>query len=259
MNVSDVCSAAAPEHGTHCLCQSCWLQHHSLHTSSVAMRAGSSEKPSLGAACVLAVLPTSHLLHVREADDPWPLSTLPPSGAPCVSAPRAVGLRGQCAHLQGRLVLELGAGCGLLGLLAAALGAHVMLTDLPCVLVSWSDASRRRSCAGRLRPWGDKCAGSFNLCGWLGVPAIRCFAAHQAVILPQIRLNVPDPDQAIDHACGSTPEKEAPPGPQLMEKLRSSCSMCNAARVTSPSACCRLPLQTTGILGLPHSKSDCSL
>jgi Lysine methyltransferase len=33
-------------------------------------------------------------------------------------------------------VLELGSGCGLVGLLAAALGAHTMLTDLPSVLVS---------------------------------------------------------------------------------------------------------------------------
>lgn len=47
-------------------------------------------------------------------------------------------------HLQGKRVLELGSGCGLVGLLAAALGAHTLLTDLPSVLVRRS--SRTSSC-----------------------------------------------------------------------------------------------------------------
>lgn len=33
-------------------------------------------------------------------------------------------------------MVELGAGCGLVGLVFACLGAHVLLTDLPHVLVS---------------------------------------------------------------------------------------------------------------------------
>ncbi len=37
--------------------------------------------------------------------------------------------------MQGKRVLELGAGCGLVGLVFAAMGAQVLLTDLPNVLV----------------------------------------------------------------------------------------------------------------------------
>jgi 2-polyprenyl-3-methyl-5-hydroxy-6-metoxy-1,4-benzoquinol methylase len=37
--------------------------------------------------------------------------------------------------MQGKRVIELGCGCGLVGLCLAALGAHVLLTDLPEPLV----------------------------------------------------------------------------------------------------------------------------
>ena len=40
-----------------------------------------------------------------------------------------------CA-VQGMHVVELGSGCGLVGLLLATLGAHVALTDLPMTMVS---------------------------------------------------------------------------------------------------------------------------
>lgn len=50
---------------------------------------------------------------------------------------------GACACAQGQRILELGCGCGLVGLVFAALGARVLLTDLaetqarpePCILV----------------------------------------------------------------------------------------------------------------------------
>ena len=38
---------------------------------------------------------------------------------------------GACACAQGQRILELGCGCGLVGLVFAALGARVLLTDLP--------------------------------------------------------------------------------------------------------------------------------
>ena len=38
--------------------------------------------------------------------------------------------------MQDKRVIELGAGCGLVGLVFAAHGAHVLLTDLPNVVVS---------------------------------------------------------------------------------------------------------------------------
>ena len=42
--------------------------------------------------------------------------------------------RGQ-HYMQGKHVIELGCGCGLVGLCLAAHGAHVLLTDLPEPLV----------------------------------------------------------------------------------------------------------------------------
>lgn len=52
-------------------------------------------------------------------------------------------------------MLELGSGCGLVGLLAAALGAHTLLTDLPSVLVRGCglccDTSRCATCAANHR------------------------------------------------------------------------------------------------------------
>lgn len=47
-------------------------------------------------------------------------------------------LRAHPCHLlpQGKRVLELGCGCGLVGLVFASLGADVLLTDLPDTMVS---------------------------------------------------------------------------------------------------------------------------
>ncbi len=40
--------------------------------------------------------------------------------------------------MKGRHVVELGSGCGLVGLLLATLGAHVALTDLPKTMVRFA-------------------------------------------------------------------------------------------------------------------------
>lgn len=48
--------------------------------------------------------------------------------------------------MKGKRVIELGAGCGLVGLVFAALGATVLLTDLPDVLVR--SATGERVCYG---------------------------------------------------------------------------------------------------------------
>ncbi len=44
--------------------------------------------------------------------------------------------------MQGKRVLELGCGCGLVGLCFAALGADVLLTDLPDPLVTPAPSTR---------------------------------------------------------------------------------------------------------------------
>ena len=40
-----------------------------------------------------------------------------------------------CKPLQGKRVLELGSGCGFVGIAVACMGANVAVTDLPCTMV----------------------------------------------------------------------------------------------------------------------------
>ncbi|KAJ9441505.1 Protein-lysine methyltransferase C42C1.13 [Diplonema papillatum] len=102
-----------------------------------------------------------------------------------------------CTHsgrIEGKRVVELGSGTGLVGLVAAALGADVTVTDLPTELRLLRGNIAANRAAGLLPPAARIAAAA---CAWGSVPAAEELGTFDVVLISDCVYNNANPDLPV--------------------------------------------------------------